>query len=79
MKAPDNYAYEYLQNRLVDYITFKPYCDLDWIKRKIKNSNIEPEKLKELFHDIQDHKGSTRYNEIFNICRQYNFHCRAIE
>jgi len=52
MKAPDNYAYEYLWNRLIDYITFKPYCDLDWIKRKIRNSNIEPEKLKKIFNEL---------------------------
>jgi len=79
MNQNEKHIYNYLESRLVDYITFKPYCDLDWIKRKLRNSNITPEKLKELFNKLHTHKNTTRYQEIFEICRRGNFNSKAIK
>ena len=79
MKPTKDQIREYVKNRLIDYITSKPDCNLDWIKRKIKLSGISPEDLLGIFMELKTHIDNKEFKVIFDICCDADFDCDTLK
>ena len=73
MKPSKNQTHEYIKNRLIDYITSKPYCDLRWIIKKIRLSGIDPIDLANIFLELRTYVDKDEFKTIFDICRNAKF------
>jgi len=73
MKQSNDHVREYVKNRLIDYIKAKQDCNLEWIKRKIRNSGLKPADLANIFIEVKNFMDNDRFKIIFDICRKAKF------
>ena len=78
MKPSNDQMHQYLKGRLTDYITSKPECDLEWIRRKIFYSGISSADLANVFMELKAHVDNNNFRIIFDICRAVDFNYSSI-
>ena len=75
-----NKTREYIQNSIISYLWQEPYSTLKWIRRVIKESQIQSTELKRVFRDlVREYGNHQRFRELFNICRNAHFNYRLVE
>jgi len=79
MIPTNEHIYAYIKNRLIDYVTCKPDCDLMWIKRKIRSSGISKSDLANIFIELEDYVPRDEFKIIFKICRDAKFDYNALK
>jgi hypothetical protein len=78
MKKSNEHVSDYVKNRLLDFIKAKQDCNLEWIKRKIRNSGLKRADLSNVFIELKEYMNNDRFTIIFKICRNVKFDCKKI-
>lgn len=79
MKSPEEITHEFVEENLRDYLNKKPGLDLEWIKLIIHVSGINPEDLKNIFHDQKNVGDKKLYKKLFRICYKAKFKSEEIK
>jgi CRISPR/Cas system-associated endoribonuclease Cas2 len=78
MKINNSHVRQYVKNRLIDHIKAKQDCNLEWVKRKIRNSELKPVDLEEIFSELKEFENNSRFKIILEICRKTQFISKRI-
>jgi len=70
---------EFFKINLGYYLIKSPECDLQWIKKILRDSLISPADLKRLLYTMEDSGDKRRYKKILKVCDDANFDCAAID